>query len=47
MGAGEQALPPEIQSARDQFIQGVKKDVQMSDSGLTYPNPFYNRKRIG
>jgi len=47
MRTGEEALPPEIQSAKDEFLQGVKNDVQMSDSGLTASNPNYNRKRIG
>jgi len=46
MRTGEEALPPEIQKAKDEFLRGVKKDVLLSDNGLTPPNPYYNRKRI-
>ena len=46
MRTGEEPLPPEIQAAKNEFLQDVKKDVLLSDNGLTPPNPYYNRKRI-
>ena len=46
MGIGEEALPPEIQAAKNEFLQDVKKDVAASDSGFISPHPLYNRKRI-